>query len=80
MRMKIQSVLSRYRLLTSVLALALALGALAYSPQPALAAPECQEMGCVEWSVQTGCTATMFCCTGFSDGGYLCWRNGVLVQ
>lgn|GEM_PF-6506648 len=50
---KIQSILSRHRLLTSVLALALALGALATAPasaddMEALGGGwECQAMGCV---------------------------------
>jgi len=82
--MKIASVLSRYRLLVNVVALALALSALAYAPPPAFADPaRCENMGCVEWSAENGCTATMYCCVfdeQGTDGGVMCWQNGQLVQ
>jgi hypothetical protein len=60
--MKVLSFLSRYRLLVNVLALALALGALAASPTPALANPAmvCDE-GCVDWDTH-GCNKMMSCC------------------
>ncbi len=77
--MRVTSILSRYRLITNVLALCVALTALVYSQPHALAEPaQCQEMGCVEWSAENGCTATMFCCV-FDDGGVMCWQNGNLV-
>ena len=76
--MKIASILSRYRLLMRIRVLALA--AWLSAPRPvAIANPAwCEEMGCVEWSAEKGCTATMFCCV-FNDGAVMCWRNGVLV-
>ena len=79
--MKTASVLSRKRLSINVLVLVVALIACVYAPPPvAEVAPAwCEEMGCVEWSVEKGCTATMFCCV-FNDGGVMCWRNGVLVN
>jgi hypothetical protein len=78
--MKIQLIRSPFRLLINTLALGFALGALAYSPKAAFADPaQCQEMGCVNWSAEKGCTETMFCCV-FNDGSYMCWKNGVLVE
>ena len=79
--MKITSSLSRYRLFINILVLAVALTAWAYAPPPVAAVDPawCEEMGCVEWSAEKGCTATMFCCV-FNDGGSMCWRNGVLVN
>ena len=79
--MKIASVLSRYRLLIIILALVVALVAWVYEPPPIAAVDSawCEDMGCVEWSAEKGCTATMFCCV-FNDGGVMCWRNGVLVN
>ena len=78
--MKIASVLSRYRLLINILALGLALTAWVYAPSPVAAdSAWCEEMGCVEWSAEHGCTATMFCCL-FNDGGVMCWRNGKLID
>ena len=77
--MMITSTIRRHRLLINVLALALCLAAWAYGPPPTGANPAwCEEMGCVEWSAEKGCTATMFCCV-FNDGRVMCWRNGVLV-
>jgi hypothetical protein len=78
--MKSSSILSRYRLVINLLALVIALTAWAYAPPPVAANPAwCEEMGCVEWSAESGCTATMFCCL-FNDGGVMCWQNGQLVQ
>ncbi len=82
--MNIASTFSRYRVLVNTLALALALIAWAYAPPPASAnAVWCQNMGCVEWSAENGCTATMYCCvfdTKGTDNGVMCWQNGELVQ
>jgi hypothetical protein len=78
--MRIASIVSR-RLSINVLLLVVLLTALVYAPPQAAAVPPvwCEEMGCVEWSLETGCTATMFCCV-FNDGAAMCWRNGVLVN
>lgn len=77
--MRISSILSHWRRVIYILAFATALIAAIYSPPPVTADPaRCEEMGCVEWSAEKGCTATMFCCV-FNDGGVMCWRNGVLV-
>ena len=76
---KIQSMLSRYRLLTSVLALALALGALAATPataQDMLAEGggwKCESMGCVLWSYNV-CYTTRICCVN-GLGGYKCYDS-----
>ena len=69
---KIRLVLSRYRLITNMLALVLVLGALAL---PAAADDfelivECSN-GCIGWNQQQGCTTCQRCCV---DGGtYVCW-------
>jgi len=78
--MRIASIL-RHRLSINILVLVALLAAWVYaSPQAAAVPPVwCEEMGCVEWSLETGCTATMFCCV-FNDGSAMCWRNGVLVN
>jgi hypothetical protein len=77
--MKLQSVTSRYRLLSSILALALMLVALAYSPSPGLAQGEVCDGGCINWSQQNGCTGYLACCAWGPDD-YQCWLNGVPVQ
>jgi hypothetical protein len=77
--MRIASIL-RHRLSISILVLVVLLTASAYTPPQVAAVPVwCEEMGCVEWSAEKGCIAEMFCCV-FSDGGVMCWRNGVLVN
>ncbi len=70
--MKMLSFLSRYRLLANVLALALVLGALAYSPPSAVANPgwTC-ETGCVNWDARFGCLESMTCCVN-DQGGWFC--------
>jgi len=74
--MKTLSVRSRHRLLlTNVLALALALGALAYAP-PVLAW-QC-DGGCVNWNAEQGCIEYQDCCV-WDDGSYTCWINGKQV-
>ena len=78
---KIQSMLSRYRLLTSVLALALALGALATTPATAqdplmeegAGGWRCQPMGCVLWSDNV-CYKYRTCCVN-GQGGYKCYDS-----
>lgn len=59
--MRIASIVSR-RFSINVLLLVVLLTALVYAPRQAVAVPPawCEEMGCVEWSLETGCTATMF--------------------
>jgi hypothetical protein len=73
--MKLRSIASRYRLLSSVMALALALVALAYSSPAAFAQHKpgmlCEE-GCVNWNAEQGCIQNMLCCS-YSDGSYECW-------
>lgn len=70
---KIRSFLSRYRLMTNVLALVFVLGTLAV---PA-AGDESETMvfycenGCIGWTQQQGCVNCQRCC----DNG-LCWRIG----
>lgn len=70
--MKMLSFLSRYRLLVNILTLALALGALAYSPPAAVADPGwiC-ETSCVNWNVYDGCVQYMTCCVN-DNGGWFC--------
>jgi hypothetical protein len=82
---KIRSVLARYRLLTSVLALALALGALAYTPATAADDPvlvedgggggewRCEHMGCVRW-VDNYCYSKRICCVN-GLGDYKCYDS-----
>ena len=74
---KIHSVLSRYRLLTSVLALALALGALATAPAAAddmeALGWRCEPMGCVLWSYNV-CYSERICCVN-GLGGYRCYDS-----
>lgn len=50
--MKTLSILSRFRLIINVLALAVALVALAYAPPPAFADDIICDEGCVAWDAQ----------------------------
>jgi hypothetical protein len=61
--MRIASI-ARRRLSIHVLVLVVLLTTLVSAPPQTAAVPPvwCEEMGCVEWSLETGCTATMFCC------------------
>lgn len=70
--MKILGELSRYRLLVNVLALAIALAALAYSPTPVVADPgwTC-ETGCINWDARYGCLQWQTCCVN-DQGGWFC--------
>ena len=65
---EIRNVLSRFRLLGSLLALAVMLSALAITP--ARAATIC-ENGCSGWNVTQGCTNCNHCCS-HDDGSYEC--------
>lgn len=72
---KIRSILSRYRLMTNVLALVFVLGTLAV---PAAGDEfeliiEC-ENGCIGWTQQHGCVNCQRCCV--QGGVPNCWRIG----
>ena len=70
---KIPSVLSRFRLLLSVLALAVALCGLYFSPVAASEpAREC-DGGCIGWDATNGCTVYQVCCV-YDGGSYQCWQ------
>jgi len=64
----IRSTLSRVRLLTSVLALAMLLSGLAVTPSKA--SPICDDL-CWGWNVKTGCVDCHHCCA-YDDGSYSC--------
>ncbi len=68
---KTKSLLSRSRLLLSVLALALALGALAAAPLPAHAGGWSCEDGCWGWDAINGCVESVTCCAN-TDGRWFC--------
>jgi hypothetical protein len=70
---KMRAFLFRYRLLNSLLALALLVGALAVSPAKADIAPICST-GCINWSQEAGCLDCQTCCS-YSDGSYSCSDN-----
>ena len=65
---EIRNFLSRFRLLGSLLALAVLLGALAVTP--ARAETIC-ENGCVNWSKGLGCIECQHCCS-YDNGSYDC--------
>ena len=67
----IRLMFSRYRLLGSVLALAISLGALMTAPQPVRAAIVCEEMGCIAWEIDW-CFVTRACCVDEDSGAYAC--------
>jgi hypothetical protein len=77
---KIRSVLSRYRLITSVLALALALGALWFTPAAVAndeeggGAWQCST-GCVNWDARVGCLQYLTCCVSDRTGNWNCILN-----
>jgi hypothetical protein len=64
----IRSTLSRFRLLGSVLALAVLLSALALTP--ARADTICENL-CSGWNVKDGCVTCNHCCS-YDDGHYTC--------
>jgi hypothetical protein len=73
----IPSLLHRYRLMTSILALVLLLGALVVTPASAdeefvLEGVIC-ENGCVGWNQGSGCVRCQRCCANSSNGQYACW-------
>ncbi len=65
---KIHSTFSRFRLLTSILALAMLLSALAVTP--ARAEPICEDL-CWGWNSIQGCVDCHHCCV-YDDGHYTC--------
>jgi hypothetical protein len=70
---KMHAFLFRYRLLNSLLALALLVGALAVSPTKADIAPICST-GCIDWTQEDGCLDCQTCCS-YSNGYYTCNDN-----
>jgi hypothetical protein len=64
----IRSILYRFRLLSSVMALAVLLSALAITPVEA--AVICDNL-CSGWDVKNGCTRCNHCCS-FDNGSYTC--------
>lgn len=74
---KIRSILSRNRLMTNVLALALLLGVLAVTPAKGDIVPlndmTCYT-GCVNWTKQDGCLECTHCCS-WDDGSWRCWEE-----
>jgi hypothetical protein len=71
--MKIFSVISRFRLLINVFALAAALCALHVSPATANVPARTCEGGCIGWDIQNGCTTYQVCCV-YTDNSYQCWQ------
>ncbi len=72
---KMRNVLSRYRLMTSILALVLLLGALAVTPAKASVEPVMDTScggGCINWTKADGCLECRYCCV-YSDGSFSCW-------
>lgn len=64
---KIRSTFARFRLLSSVLALALMLSALAVTPA---SADQCDDI-CSGWTAKDGCTTCNTCCVR-PDSSYYC--------
>jgi hypothetical protein len=65
---EIRNFLSRFRLLSSLLALAVLLGALWITP--VRAATICED-GCWNWNSVQGCVNCQHCCS-YDDGHYTC--------
>jgi len=66
---KILKVLHRFRLMTSIVALLLLLGALAITPAQV---SEMCETGCTGWNQQQGCTTCQRCCYYPDSGRVIC--------
>jgi hypothetical protein len=77
--MKRRNILYRYRLLTSLSALVLLLGAFAATPAGADGfVPEGWDVcytGCVNWNQKDGCVECQACCSKNSTGEYQCWTD-----
>lgn len=69
----IRSFLFRYRLITSMLALAFLAGALAVPPANADIGMLCST-GCINWTQEDGCLDCQSCCS-FSTGLYECTHD-----
>lgn len=73
---KIPTLLYRYRLMTSILALVLLLGALVVTPAQEMVleggAITC-ENGCIGWNQQQGCVTCQRCCVNTNNGQFACW-------
>jgi|GEM_PF-1229350 len=78
---RIRSLLNRQRLMTSMLALGLVLGALAIPPAEAdigtIDDSKTCAYGCVGWDAGRGCYNCQFCCS-WSDGSWAC--NGAATS
>jgi len=77
---RIRSILYRYRLVTSLLALVVLLGALAVTPAEAgdefvLEGWDVCYTGCVNWNQHDGCVQCLACCSKYSTGEYSCWND-----
>ena len=71
--MKIKSLFSHHRLLVNIIALAVAIGALAFAPTADAQGVIC-ETGCVAWDAQNGCTQYITCCVASpSDWACVQW-------
>ena len=72
----ISTLLHKFRLLTSFLALVLLLGALAVTPASTddfIIEGETCENGCIGWNQQNGCVVCQRCCVNDS-GANKCWQ------
>jgi len=65
---RIRNVLYRYRLMTSILALVVLLGAVAVTP---VQADMTCAGGCVNWTKADGCIGCSYCCS-YTDGSWWC--------
>ena len=70
---KIRSLFAHHRLLTSVLALVVSLGALYFSPVVAADPGRQCDGGCINWNIRDGCVVYQTCCV-YDDGSYECWQ------
>jgi len=73
---RIRSLFNRHRLMTSMLALGLLLGALAIPPAEAdeMMIEKICAYGCVGWTAELGCYNCQLCCS--SNGSFTC--NGAI--
>ena len=77
---RIRSILYRYRLMTSLMALVVLLGALSVTPAEAdgpivLEGWDVCYTGCIDWNQQDGCVQCQACCSKYSTGEYQCWTD-----
>jgi hypothetical protein len=69
-----RALLFRYRLLNSLLALGLLLGALAVSPAKGGDIGTICSTGCIDWTEEDGCLDCQHCCS-HTNGQYECTDN-----